>query len=591
MMPNSYVALLARQTSRRSERLVAWLDTLRREHGLALLFESPTITLYGYPLLQRVELPAGAGVLIGHVFDRATCVRIKEARASLLAPAETLITQIWGGYIALRSHEATPEVLREPSGVLPCYQTELDDIQVITSRPDLLFSTGLMQAEIDLTIVAQGQAYRDLKPARTALRGVSEILPGIAARLYPTGLETRCVWNPWQFATVADPTLTFEQAVAMVRDTVSSCLAAWAPCFSHAVVEISGGLDSAIVAACVAATGTSCSGLTYAAIGGDPDETPYARAIAAHLGMPLELGRPAIASVDIALSDAIGLPRPCARGFSQAFDRIALGVAEKQEADVFFSGGGGDNVFSYQRSLSPAIDRVRAQGFSREVWTTVGDLAQLGETSVWHVATRVFRRMRRPPACPWQPERGLLSAAALDKLPFPSGHPWVEIPDRALPGKIMHVAALVHVQNHLEGHHRQRFAPIISPLLSQPVMEACLAIPSWLWCTGGRNRAVARTAFAGALPATVIARQSKGAFDSFSAQLFSANREQLRDLLLGGTLASQGLLDSDAIEATLRRPTASSENLVALWSLADAEAWTRSWVTNPPATTSSRSSA
>ena len=34
--------------------------------------------------------------------------------------------------------------------------------------------------------------------------------------------------------------------------------------------------------------------------------------------------------------------------------------------------------------------------------------------------------------------------------------------------------------------------PLYSPLLAQPVVEACLTIPSWLWFEGPHNRAIAR---------------------------------------------------------------------------------------------------
>jgi asparagine synthase (glutamine-hydrolysing) len=577
MRPLSYVALLSRQTVGRPEQLTGWIERLQRDHGFAALFESPTLTVFGDPSQPSVQLPGGAGIIIGYVFDRATGRDMPDDSAGLCGPAEALIDAVWGGYVALRSRNATPEVVRDPSGTISCFEAELDEVRIITSRPDLLFSAGLIQPDIDWSIIVQGLVYRDVKSTMTALCGVREILPGTAARLFPTGLETRCVWNPWHFVSKAKPSLTMEEAAEAVRATVAACITAWRRRFSHAIVEISGGLDSAIVAACIAATHMPATAVTYAAIGGDLDETPYADAIARHLGMTLAVGRPDIASVDLGMSDAAGLPRPCARSFSQPFDRIALALAQAQRADVFFSGGGGDNVFSYQRSLSPAIDRLRSPGPTLGAWTTICDLAQLGETSVWHVAARVLRRMLRPPASPWRANRGFLSTAALENVPFPCGHPWIEIPEGALPGKIMHVASLVRVQGHLEGHHRQHFAPIISPLLAQPVMEACLAIPSWLWCAGGRNRAVARDAFASRLPATVVARQSKGAFDSFSAQLFSANHQRLRDLLLGGHMASRGLLDLGAIEKVLTSQTASSMPLVELWSLVDAEAWLRSW--------------
>jgi asparagine synthase (glutamine-hydrolysing) len=577
MIPLSYVALLSRQTTRRSDALSAWIDRLQRDHGLAPLFESPTLAVFGDPLLPRVEVPPAAGLIIGYAFDHSTGADISAASVAARAPAEELIEALWGGYVMLRSLHATPEVVRDPSGTIACYETDCDEVRIVTSRPDLLFAAGLMRPAIDWTTLSQGLVYRDIKSTRTALLGVGEILPGTAARLYPTGLETRCVWNPWRFVAAADPMLTPDAAIEQVRAAVDGSVAAWAGRFARAIVEISGGLDSAIVAACIAPTGIAAIGVSYAAIDGDLDETPYARAIADHIGMALEVGHPGIASVDLGICHAAGLPRPCARTFAQPFDRIALALAEERRADVFFSGGGGDNVFSYQRSLSPAIDRIRARGPGTGAWATIADLAQLGETSVWHVAARVLRRLLRPPANPWRADRGFLDPAALADIPPPSGHPWLDIPSGALPGKIMHVAALVRVQCHLEGHRRQRFTPIISPLLAQPVMEACLAVPSWLWCAGGRNRAVARDAFAARLPASVVARQSKGAFDSFSAQLFAANRARIRDMLLGGQLAARKLLDLPAIERALTRQTSSSMPLVELWSLVDAEAWIRSW--------------
>ncbi|MGK4422636.1 asparagine synthase-related protein, partial [Klebsiella pneumoniae] len=70
-------------------------------------------------------------------------------------------------------------------------------------------------------------------------------------------------------------------------------------------------------------------------------------------------------------------------------------------------------------------------------------------------------------------------------------------------------------QSYVEGHDPQDLLPTVSPLLSQPLVETCLGVPSWLWFEGGRNRVVARRAFAGDLPADVIWRRSKGTPDSF----------------------------------------------------------------------------
>jgi asparagine synthase (glutamine-hydrolysing) len=574
----TYVALLKRQTIRRSERLDAFVTALRDAHGLALLHETSTLLILGDPQLPRVALAGEAGLLIGYAFDRTTNARIVVPFPAQDEPADILIDRIWGGYVALRTRNATPEVLREPSGTVPSYHLEVDDVHIVTSRPDLLLTTGLLEPEIDWTILTQGLVYRDLKSARTPLRGVSEILPGVAARLFPTGLDIGCAWSPWTHVARGNPGMTMTDARQIVADRLDQCLTAWGSCATRGLTEISGGLDSAIVAAGIARSSAHITGLTYAAIKGDPDETPYARAIAIHCGLALEVEQPSIDGVDIAATGAELLARPYARIFARPFDRAAQHVAQECDADMFFGGGGGDNVFSYQRTLSPAIDRIRATGIGRGAWETMGDLAELGETSIWHIAARVARRMRRPTAPLWRPQAGFLDAQAIADLPSPYGHPWSNVPPKQLPGKVAHVAALMRAQNHVEGHGRQRMAPMINPLLSQPLMEACLTIPGWLWCSGGRNRAVARAAYADRLPASVIARQSKGTFDSFSARLFAANRDSIRTLLLEGVLAQHVTLDRSAIEAALATPLPDGEAIVQLWSLVDAETWARSWL-------------
>lgn len=229
-----------------------------------------------------------------------------------------------------------------------------------------------------------------------------------------------------------------------------------------------------------------------------------------------------------------------------------------------------------------AVDRLKRDGIGAGLLATLNDMAGLAETTIWNVARRTARvAMRRGPVETWPMEDRFLTAAATAALPMPAGHPWIEAPPGTLPGKRAHVASLIGVQNHLEGHGRQSHAPILSPLLSQPLMELCLAIPSWLWCDSGNNRAIARMAFAGLLPAPVLARRTKGAFEGFCTRLLAANRDGLRVMLLDGALAETGLLDSGAIAACLADPVPRPGDVVRLLMLADVEAWVRAWQARP----------
>jgi asparagine synthase (glutamine-hydrolysing) len=115
-------------------------------------------------------------------------------------------------------------------------------------------------------------------------------------------------------------------------------------------------------------------------------------------------------------------------------------------------------------------------------------------------------------------------------------------------------------------------------LVTQPVAEACLRVPSWLWFAPGPDRAAARQAFANMLPAQIIDRRSKGTPAAFAASLIDVYRDTLRPLLLDGQLAANGVIDSGAVRTLIDDPTPPKGFAFGrLLQLADAEAWARCW--------------
>jgi asparagine synthase (glutamine-hydrolysing) len=119
-------------------------------------------------------------------------------------------------------------------------------------------------------------------------------------------------------------------------------------------------------------------------------------------------------------------------------------------------------------------------------------------------------------------------------------------------------------------------------LLSQPVVELCLSIPSWTWFAGGRDRAVARAAFSQHLPAQIVWRRGKGRLETMCAAAYIRQRQELRDLLLGGRLADNHLLDRTAIEAYLKRDLVEGDfDYFRLIEIADVERWVRAVEASP----------
>ncbi|AOH85636.1 hypothetical protein AWL63_18515 [Sphingomonas panacis] len=162
---------------------------------------------------------------------------------------------------------------------------------------------------------------------------------------------------------------------------------------------------------------------------------------------------------------------------------------------------------------------------------------------------------------------------------IPISHPWLEAPKNALPGKAAHIAGLLRVQPNLQTSEAAIGLPVVNPLMAQPVMEACLHIPTWRWCAGGVNRAVAREAFAGVLPSDIAYRTTKGRPDGFCNEIIDTRRGHIRERLLDGHLVRNKILDAKSIDQTLAEesPNRGIEQ-IRLLSLIEMEAWLDHWV-------------
>lgn len=584
MITAPYVAIVSKPGA--SPRLAGAAEWLERECGLATLFEASGLRFLGDASSHHLVPDRDSGIIWGPLFDRRSAIfHVRPGDAELRAPLRRFIAQFWGGYVAFRIRPDEVEIFRDPSGMTPCYLVETDEAYLFTSKPKLLVRLGLVAAQLDWTIVAQALAFRDLRPARTAVRDVIELLPGMCIRIGPEGAEPECIWSPWDFASAELEIISYAEAARAVRESVLQAARSWARITSNPIVELSGGLDSSIVAAALSSAGATPLCVTFIPSAGDSDERGYARATTDHLGLRLEEIALHLEAVDVARSDAADLPRPCARNFAQALDRPLRRIAETNASDMFFSGGGGDNIFCHLQSALPVIDLIKRCGLGRRVGRATMDVAEIADVTFWEALRSVAKRaLERDRALPKPQSNRFLSRDALKALPWPADNPWLEARPGTLAGKRRHIWGLASILNHLEGYGRQDQAPICSPLLSQPVLETCLRVPTWLWFEHGMNRSVAREAFRDLLPGAVVRRRTKAAFDSLGAQVIRRNADALRTMLLDGVLVREGIADPAIIEAALHRAMSDGEVVAELLGLSDVEAWAGAWVASSAGT-------
>src|SRR5699024_6759978 len=93
-------------------------------------------------------------------------------------------------------------------------------------------------------------------------------------------------------------------------------------------------------------------------------------------------------------------------------------------ATSYFSGAGGDSVFSYLRTAAPAADAFKERGIKAGV-KAIQDIAELHQCTVWEATRLTFRKLARKPM---EPTRANHTFLARRELPMPEKHPWLSAP-------------------------------------------------------------------------------------------------------------------------------------------------------------------
>ena len=512
----------------------------------------------------------GAVACVGFVYDRAGG-RALSAMPAWSASPEALLRDCWGAYVVFAERDDGHAVLRDPSGSVSCYHRRDGACDVYASDEELLF-LGVAPPSPDIGFVRHWLSFPYLRGTRTGCRGVHEIVPG---QCYTVGNGTgtaRQLWTPGA-AAARDPILDFERATEVLRHQLLRCIPAMVPATGRAVLKLSGGLDSSLIALALHEAGRTFSGINFATLGPDGDERVYARAVAASCGIELAEMIEEPCPVDLATAPVSRL-RPPRHPMLRNLDK-AYGVHwNEMGANWVIDGAGGDNVFAYLSTAAPVLDAWACHG-ARGAVRAIGDLTGIHGGTVWSAAGFAWRKARRGTTTRWPENHDFLRPEA--RVVEPEPHPWLALPAGALPGAREHVRSILAVHAFLSDPSAE--APMkLHPLLAQPILELCLRIPTHLWNRGGHDRAVARAAFADLLPETIARRRHKGALGGMFRSQFRGIVPALSDFLRRGRLAKSGIIDADAVAAYLARPNLwAGYNTTRLLEIAAAEQWLRSF--------------
>ncbi len=534
------------------------------------------------------------GAVFGKLFEKGDSTHFfgtpaVSATENVPLSASSLLEHCCGRYVAVAENAAadTVWVLRDPTGALPCFLTTFRGVNVFFSDLEDCLGLGLLRFSINWSYISAAVANSALQVRETGLTEVTEVLPGECVELRGDTLQRSLLWNPIDIA-LREPIANAEEAVSELRDTTRACVRIWSNCYDGILHSLSGGLDSSIVLSCIAhaphAAKITC--LNYFASGPDEDERRYARLAAQRAGVALIERELDVAAVN--LGALANIRRSAKPGYYMAalqLQRLEADLALDVGASAIFSGGGGDAIFYQARADLAVADFVHQHGLHPELWRTTLAAAHITGLSVWSLLRRGLRTSLLRPA--WQPplhaiaDRSIVNPEAIQASRTDPRwrHPWLANTHGVPHGKLWHVLSLSVPTNFYESFGGENDPERTYPLVSQPLIELCLRIPTYVLIDGGWDRAIARRAFADDLPREIIERRAKGAINQLSTRILDANVAFVREMLLDGLLVREGILDRSRLEACLsgrRSPTDTEHNEI-LHEHLSIEAWLQRW--------------
>ncbi|AMK23201.1 asparagine synthase [Sphingobium sp. TKS] len=492
-----------------------------------------------------------------------------------------ILRERWGSFVSIKRHvDGRVSVVRDPSGLQPCYFMEADGAFVFSSDVDLLVKGGFLTPAIDWAVLGETLLFPGNFHAATALRGVTELLPGEQATITRNGISIGTVWSPWDI--VVDVKMTYEDATRELRGALETVHRGLSSVSKQSLVTVSGGLDSSIIAALTSRDCTKTTLVTFYTDDPYGDERRYAQGLAEHLKCEL-LVLPYVApELETCLTMRAFLPRPTNRGLAMGVDSTLRKLACKEESCMIFNGYGGDNVFCSLRSARPLSDAIlhgRSLKLAGRVSRSLANLTGASYSQIWSAALRgVARALSGSTGYRW-PRNSSMLGATLREIERPAIlHPWLMRAEATMPGKAAHVASLVVAHNHLERFAQADNVTSVSPLLTSPIVERAISVPTWMWFENDLDRFIARKACSDLLPASLVSRTTKGTPVALHSRFFEAHRKSLGDYLANGLLADRNLLDRDAVARCCKSEGPSRGlDFLRILELVDVESWCRFW--------------
>lgn len=501
---------------------------------------------------------------------------------------------------------------RDGIGVKPLYYSEIPAGFLFASELKALLACGALPREVDATAIHYYLAYLWCPGEQTALKAVKKVAPGEALIVRKGRIHRR--WHFYDYPYYGEVHSQSEEALSHELDkrltqAVQRQLMADVPVGAF----LSGGLDSSAIVATMKKlnpdTPVHCYSIGFADSmdsEGNPDDLPYAKSVANHLGVHLHVLQAQPDMIQDLQHMIYHLDEPQADPAPLHVMHIAK-AARRDGIKVLLSGAGGDDIFSgYRRHRALQMDGLWQWMplFMRERLSASARHLLDGKSSSRHLHKPYIRRAAKLLAHAhlsgdrrmvhhfmWNTDslRTTLYSAEMAEQ--------IDESDTASPmldslQRIPHEHAMLNRMLYLEGKHfladhnlnytdKMSMAVGVEvrvPLLDLDLIEFATRLPTHLKQKGKTGKYLFKKAMQPYLPHSVIYRPKAGFGAPLRRWLHRELQPLVHEVLSPSSLNNRGLFDPAAVAALIQKDKQGRVDAAyTIFSLVCIELWCRAF--------------
>ena len=535
-----------------------------------------------------ISLDNAHGLLVGKLFTKETYERInsfkQEYGKEILANPSLLSKKYWGRYagILYNNDEQKITLVRDPLGLNTLFYMQLSDGIIFASDIALIYDCLELKPSVNWNYFADYVIGAQFAPAHTPFNGVSELHGGSGLHYALDGKLSQQLF--WDISSIeSKPIVNESDFEEKLLHALKECTKAWVKDSKAVCVELSGGTDSSAVMILlheVLREDQKLIAVNYIdSKEPSSNEIEYAKEVAAvcnaQLYFPDWQGS---SPLDPAESD--WRPnRPTTFSLFNSVNAKLDDIAVSHGCTDVLNGQGGDHIF-----LAPPPEHALA-----DYWVQKG---LRGSFAVLQELSGIYRMPYS--SLLWKNVKASIAYYAGKKV-IQNGyrdshaqsvvqkqtvqHHYLSNAIKKFPqGKKEHIQSLAHAVLFAERQQKTSRWIYSHPLLSQPIVELGLQIPTYQSFDQGYDRIFFRKAVSKIKKPQALWRRIKGQTTSTMISALASNADGLERLLIEGSLMKKGLIDKEWLNEKLTQIRHGKiENAWPIVNLVSAQQWLNQW--------------